>query len=523
MPLVTIIAPTAKASDNVTEAAEKTRRKVAGYARVSTDRDEQFTSYEAQVEYYTRFIKSHGEWDFVGVYTDEGITGTSMKHRTGFRAMVRDALDGKIDLIVTKSVSRFARNTVDSLTTIRKLKEHGTEVYFEKENIWTFDGKGELLITIMSSLAQEESRSISENVTWGMREAMRRGKASVPYKVFLGYDKGPDGNMIINPEQAMTVRRIYGMFLQGMSPYRISRELESEGIEFSEGRTKWYSTTVMSILQNEKYRGDALRQKTYVKNFLTKETVKNKGELQQYYIHDHHEAIISPELFDRVQLEIKTRGTAEKLQGGSHPLSKRVKCGDCGAWYGLIPWAPNTKYEKYVWRCNRMYSKEKENCKCPAMTEDVLKEKYLAALSVLISDPSFPNSFEHVNDDRFRTEGLDAERGELVRELETVGGALKDAENGGQENGENNENVEETERLERRAALASKRIEKLDGEILRKNGEKEELAGFIRGLAGNPIADSFDENIWDCLVDHMTVYSRENVTVTFKDGTEIRV
>ena len=160
------------------------KRKVAGYARVSTDSDEQFTSYEAQVDYYTRYIQSHPEWEFVKVYTDEGISGTDTRHREGFNEMIEDALAGKIDLIVTKSVSRFARNTVDSLVTIRKLKEHGCECYFEKENIFTFDGKGELLITIMSSLAQEESRSISENVTWGHRKRMADGKVSVAYSTY---------------------------------------------------------------------------------------------------------------------------------------------------------------------------------------------------------------------------------------------------------------------------------------------------------------------------------------------------
>ena len=184
------------------------KRRVAGYARVSTDSEEQLTSYEAQVDYYTQYIKANPEWQFVAVYTDEGISATNTKHRDGFNRMVQDALDGKIDLIVTKSVSRFARNTVDSLTTVRKLKEKGVEVYFQKENIYTLDSKGELLITIMSSLAQEESRSISENVTWGQRKRFADGKVSMPYRHFLGYRKGADGLPEIVPEEAELVRRI---------------------------------------------------------------------------------------------------------------------------------------------------------------------------------------------------------------------------------------------------------------------------------------------------------------------------
>lgn len=194
------------------------KRRVAAYARVSTDSDEQFTSYTAQIDYYTNYIQQHPEWEFVKVYTDEGISGLNTRHRDGFNEMIADALSGKIDLIVTKSVSRFARNTVDSLTTIRKLKEHGVECYFEKEGIYTFDGKGELLLTIMSSLAQEESRSISENVTWGMRKRFADGKVSMAYKQFLGYEKGLDGTPVVNEKEAEIVRLIYRLFLEGKRP-----------------------------------------------------------------------------------------------------------------------------------------------------------------------------------------------------------------------------------------------------------------------------------------------------------------
>ena len=246
------------------------KRRVAGYARVSTDSEEQLTSYEAQVDYYTQYIKANPEWQFVAVYTDEGISATNTKHRDGFNRMVQDALDGKIDLIVTKSVSRFARNTVDSLTTVRKLKEKGVEVYFQKENIYTLDSKGELLITIMSSLAQEESRSISENVTWGQRKRFADGKVSMPYRHFLGYRKGADGLPEIVPEEAELVRRIYKLFMQGKTAHAIGKILTSEGIPTPAGKAKWQSSTIESILQNEKYRGDARLQKKFTVDFLQK-------------------------------------------------------------------------------------------------------------------------------------------------------------------------------------------------------------------------------------------------------------
>ena len=232
------------------------KRKVAAYARVSTDNEEQLTSYAAQISYYTDYIKGREDWEFVKVYTDEGISGCSTKRREGFQAMVADALAGKIDLIITKSVSRFARNTVDSLTTIRSLKEHNVECYFEKENIWTFDGKGELLLTIMSSISQEEARSISENVTWGQRKRMADGKVSLAYSRFLGYDRGADGKMVINPEQAETVRLIYRWFLEGMTPHTIAVRLTEKGIKTPGGKDKWSATTIRRILTNEKYNLD---------------------------------------------------------------------------------------------------------------------------------------------------------------------------------------------------------------------------------------------------------------------------
>lgn len=233
-------------ADSLSESGKK--RRVAGYARVSTGMEDQQTSYAAQCSYYTAYIQNREDWEFAGLYSDEGISATSTRHREGFNRMVEDALNGKIDLIITKSVSRFARNTVDSLSTIRKLKDNGTECYFEKENIWTFDSKGELLLTIMSSLAQEESRSISENCTWGVRKRFAQGKVSVPFGRFLGYDRGGDGNLVVNEEQAEIVRKIYGFFLQGRSVCQIARLLTQESIPTPGGKKVWSGTVVKSIL-----------------------------------------------------------------------------------------------------------------------------------------------------------------------------------------------------------------------------------------------------------------------------------
>ena len=270
------------------------KRRVAGYARVSTDHEDQITSYDAQVDYYTSYIQGRDDWEFAGIYTDEGISATSTKKREGFKTMIADAKAGKIDLIITKSVSRFARNTVDSLTTVRELKDRGIEIYFEKENIWTLDSKGELLITIMSSLAQEESRSISENVTWGQRKRFADGKVSFAYSRVLGLDKGPDGRIVVNPREAETVRLIFGLFLEGLSPHSIAVELTRRGIKTPGGKDVWNQQTVRRMLSNEKYKGDALLQKEFTVDFLNKKTKKNEGEVPQYYVEGNHEAIIPP-------------------------------------------------------------------------------------------------------------------------------------------------------------------------------------------------------------------------------------
>lgn len=282
------------------------RRRVCGYARVSTENEEQQTSYKSQVDYYTNFIKSNPNWEFVGLYSDEGISATNIKKRDGFNRMVSDALNGKIDLIITKSISRFARNTVDSLSTIRKLKEKNVEVFFEKENIYTFDSKGELMISLLSSLAQDESRSISENTTWGIRKRFSDGYVRMRFNNFLGYTLGKDGKAKIVKEEAKVVKLIYKLFMQGYGYKPIARILMNKGIKSPSGCDIWRDNTVKSILTNERYIGDALLQKNFTVDFLNKKMKKNEGEVPQYYIENDHEAIISKELFNAVREKKKT-------------------------------------------------------------------------------------------------------------------------------------------------------------------------------------------------------------------------
>lgn len=349
-------------------------RRTAAYARVSTDHADQLTSYAAQVSYYTEYIKSRPELDFVGVYTDEGITGTSTVHRDGFRQMVADAVSGKIDLIITKSVSRFARNTVDSLSTIRLLKEHGVECYFEKENICTFDSKGELLLTIMSSLAQEEARSISENCTWGQRKRFADGKATVPFSRFLGYDRGEDGGLVVNEEQAQTVRRIYQLFLQGETTYGIAKLLTWEGVPTPGGGKRWSRLVIESILTNEKYKGDALLQKAFTVDYLTKRKKLNEGEVPQYYVKDSHEGIVTPELFAQVQQEFeRRRDPAERTCADI--FSSRLKCGVCGGNYEPEVIHSTHRYRRTLWKCTA--------CGSAHLMEAEIRAAFVGALNSL--------------------------------------------------------------------------------------------------------------------------------------------
>ena len=364
---------------------ERKKRRTAAYARVSTDSEEQLTSYSAQVDYYTNYIKSRDDWEFVSVYTDEGITGTNTKHREGFKRMVADALAGKIDLIVTKSVSRFARNTVDSLTTVRQLKEKGVEIYFEKENIYTLDSKGELMITIMSSLAQEESRSISENVTWGQRKRMADGKVTMPYGRFLGYRKGEDGLPEIVPEEAEVVRMIYRSFMDGLSYYKIAQLLMKRSIPAPSGGEKWHRRTVESILTNEKYKGSALLQKKFTMDFLTKKQKVNEGEVPQYFIEDSHPPIIDPQEFELVQAEIARRKEIGKVYSSSNIFSTKLVCSCCGGFFGSKVWHSTSKYRRVIWQCNHKFQNG-EKCKTPHLYEDEIKKRFIEVCNRIAAD-----------------------------------------------------------------------------------------------------------------------------------------
>ncbi|MBR3018787.1 MAG: recombinase family protein [Clostridia bacterium] len=536
--------------------AEPKKRKACGYARVSTTNEDQQGSYEAQLDYYTTYIKSRPDLEFAGVYSDDGVSGTSTAKRKGFQQMVNDALAGKIDLVITKSLSRFARNTVDSISTIRLLKENGVECWFEKENLHSFDPKCELLVSIMSSLSQEESRSISQNVTWGQRKRMADGKVSVPFGRFLGYDRGPDGNLVKNEEQAVIVRRIYSLFLQGMTPYGIAKLLTKEGVKSPGGKDVWGGTTVKSILTCEKYKGDALLQKTFTTDYLTKKKKVNEGEVPQFYVANNHEPVIDPEVFDHVQREIARRSSFR--QSGVHLFSAKIKCAECGSFYGPKVWHSNDQYRRVIWQCNHKFSKaqkaekgadphqaekstgshqtEKDAgasegqrkkhppCGTPHLTEEQIQDAFVEAVNqVLCGRRAAIASFGAAKDIVFNTMEMEEETASLEAEMaitsERMNVMIRE-----------NATVAMDQDVYRRQFQAlsdhydalKERHRQLQHQITDKKNRCAEIDAYIRLLKKqHGRVEEFSAELWCGLLDYVTI--GDDMKFTFKDGTEVSV
>lgn len=368
------------------------KKRVAAYCRVSTDSEEQLNSYEAQKSYYLQKIEETPDWEMAGLYADEGISGTSRKKRTEFNKMLTACKRGRIDMIITKSLSRFARNTVDCLETVRMLKGLGIGVFFEKENINTLTESSEFLITLFSGFAQAESESLSKNVSWGIRKGMESGK--VHFQNVMGYRKGPDGQPEIVPEEAKIVRKIYQRYLDGCSLPQIKQELEAEHILATHGLLRWSHQGIRNILRNEKYIGDALLQKTYITDCISKRVKQNRGELPMYYVENNHPAIIPREIFAQVQEEMKRRSSKRKVMqkhgktergkySGKYALTELLVCGECGTPYKRVTWAKKGK-KRIVWRCVSRLEFGTRYCHhSPTLDEGKLHAAILSAMNEL--------------------------------------------------------------------------------------------------------------------------------------------
>ena len=365
---------------SIAKADEAQKLRVAAYCRVSTDNEEQATSYEAQIEHYTSYINANPEWVLAGIFADEGISGTNTKKRADFNRMIDQCLAGKIDMVITKSISRFARNTLDCLKYIRLLKDKGIPVYFEKENINTMDSKGEIMLTIMASLAQQESQSLSQNVKLGIQYRFQQGEVQVNHNRFLGYTKDENKRLVIDPKGAEVVKRIFRECLEGASLLQIGRGLQADGILTAAGKPKWRPETLRKILRNEKYIGDALLQKTYTVDFLSKKRVVNNGIVPQYYVENSHDAIIPRELFLQAQEEMAHR---ERGYSSKYALSGIVFCGECGEIYRRVHWN-NRGCRSIVWRCVSRLEEKGKNCISSTINEEVLHQGVVKAINQVL-------------------------------------------------------------------------------------------------------------------------------------------
>lgn len=385
---VKIIPATTKSAENRNKYHQL---RVAAYCRVSTEQEEQQNSYQVQIAYYTDKINSNKEWSLAGIFADEGISGTQVKKRPEFLRMIRLCEKGKIDLVLSKSISRFARNTVDCLEYVRRLKEKGIGVIFEKENINTLTMTSEFMIALYGSFAQAESESISKNVTWGKQKAYADGKVAFQYKHLLGYKKGTEGNPEIVPEEAETVKMIFEMFLDGLSYVDICDRLKILERKTAHGNTDWHRDCIGNIIKNEKYVGDALLQKTFTVDCITKKVQKNNGERPMYLVSNHHEAIIDRDMFNRVQQElarrVSKRKTSDKTiteQGkysSKYALSELLICGNCGSPYRRAVWTSRGK-RQVVWRCISRLEHGKKYCTLsPTIHEEMLQTAILQAIN----------------------------------------------------------------------------------------------------------------------------------------------
>lgn len=520
---IKIIPP--KANMNTEKKKKVKKINVAAYCRVSTAQEDQETSYEAQVAYFTKLITENPSWQLAGIYADDGISGTDMKKRDNFNAMMERCLqnDREIDLILTKSISRFARNTVDCLSCIRKLKERNIAIYFEKENINTLESTGELLITILSSQAQEESRNISENVKWGLKRKYEKGEVLV--RRMFGYQKGIDGQLHIIPEEAEIVRLIYGKYLEGESLNSIARILKEKGIKTIRGNTEWNVNSIRTILINEKYIGDAMAQKTFTTDYLTKARKENQGELQKYYVENAHEAIIPREVFYKVQEELHQRANIYKKSSkqeteskgkhsGKYTLSKITVCKECGCEYHRQIWS---KYgeKKAVWRCENRLRNGIRYCKdSPTIEESVLHRTVLHAINqVLENKDDFVQTLRK-NVVTALTHGT--EDSEYAKEKKKLQKAMAELiQQQAQQDGNKTA-------FEERCQAITAQIEALEMKQIKASsrGEKsrkmEDIENFLDKT--NCVLTEYDDKLVRKLIQNINVVNARKIEVVFKSG-----
>jgi len=515
---------------------EKHRQKrVAAYCRVSTDSDEQLTSYVTQKKVYTEMIARNPEWEFAGLYADEGISGTRADKRPQFTQMIKDCNTGKIDIIITKSVSRFARNTVECLEYVRMLKAKGISIIFEEQNIDTMKCDSELFLVMYAGFAQSESESMSKNITWSNRKNFADGKVVFRYSQLLGYRKGENGEPEIVPEEAAVVERIFQMFLAGMTLRDISAELQSENITFPDKEFMFTKRMVQNILRNEKYCGDCILQKTVTVDCITKERKINQGEAPMYLVENNHPPIVSREIFNRTQEELSRRNalpakstkTALTSSGkySKYALTDVLICGECGSRYKRCTWARNGK-KKIVWRCiSRLDYGTKYCTKSPTIEEEPLQRAIVRALNRFNAEDrsTYITLMKATIGDAIGLNGGSDEIDLLERRIDALNKRMISIVNDCVASGDDMENhedefkaiSEETEQLKRR-------IEAIRESEAKDESYADRLVQIQETIQQRDMnRDTYDESIVRQMVECIKIYPDNKILVTFGGGYEI--
>lgn len=507
------------------------KKKVAAYCRVSTDSEEQKESYTNQVNHYTQYIQNNLEWEMADIYADEGITGTSTKNRTHFNRMIQDARNGKLDLILVKSISRFSRNTLDLLKYVRELKSLGVAVFFERENINTLDTTGEVLLTILSSLAQDESRNISENSRWGILRGFQNGKVFCNTNRFLGYDKDEHGELVINEQEAEIVRRIYEEYLDGKSYQAIARGLMRDHIKTVTGGDTWWDSSITLILTNEKYYGALLQQKTVTVDFLTHKRIRNKGQEQQYLIEDNHEPIVSKEIFEAVQKEKERRAKLKgsvmgesKRYSSKYALSSKVYCGCCGAIFKRRTWNSNNPSKKVVWQCKTYVNEGKAVCDAKSVDEQVLHPAFVRLFNRMYKNKKgFIKTLKGNIESILSSKVGQVPLLDIEGQMQQLKSDLKELVNLKLRN-QIDETIydEETNRLSSELNELRHQMLKLEQEEDQKAKIKERVDEIIQVLSSRQdILEQFDDNLFNALVEKITILSPAHFVFTLKSGMSI--
>ena len=530
---VRIIPPTI----NITNELHSTYRqlRVAPYCRVSTKEEEQLNSYEVQKRYYTEKINSEPKWTLVDIFADKGITGTSVKKRDEFNRMIRYCKLGKIDMIITKSISRFARNTVDCLKYVRMLKELNVDVYFEEQGIHSMQPGAEFYITIYGCIAQSESENISANVIFGKTQSAKEGNVPFQYSRFLGYRKGADGKPEIDPEQAEIVKRIYTRFLAGDSLITITNALNADRIQTPSGKGQWQSGTVKSILTNEKYKGDAILNKTYTVDCISKKVKKNNGERPKYYVENNHPAIIDATTFARVQEELARRSGKRKVKqvgtkteqgkySSKYALTELLICGECGTPYRRCTWTTPDKQKKIVWRCINRLDYGKKYChQSPTLEENTLQTAIMTAimqtakqnvniLKTLKTHIGMGLGTENIEDRsleiQIRIAEISAEFNAMINQIST-------------DNMEKFDESKASQLINEKSQLENQLAQIQDTKQKRENAKSrlDEIYTILDGLKNHPL--SYDDQLIRQILECVVVESKERIKVVFIGGLEV--